>query len=185
MEVQQRKNGKQEKYFRIYLISSLRIPGYVINNSMLISNKKLCLQEPRAPVFLLTKQRSLTDRQQVCLKDKTKSGKVMQFHTNIYGAYSFHISYKQESHDALLKCLTEDKRFEKNRPAVACIVYKSLLHWRSLEAEKTHIFDKITHAFRSSIEVVFYKKFSTLTKIKEFQIKHHHFNLNVITHIVV
>ncbi|RZB66393.1 Myosin-12 [Glycine soja] len=78
-------------------------------------------KEPRAPVFLLTKQRSLTDRQ-------------------------------QESHDALLKCLTEDKRFEKNRPAVACIVYKSLLHWRSLEAEKTHIFDKITHAFRSSIE---------------------------------
>ncbi|KAH1237381.1 Myosin-12 [Glycine max] len=78
-------------------------------------------KEPRAPVFLLTKQRSLTDRQ-------------------------------QESHDALLKCLTEDKRFEKNRPAVACIVYKSLLHWRSLEAEKTHIFDKITHAIRSSIE---------------------------------
>ncbi|KAG4947683.1 hypothetical protein JHK87_043690 [Glycine soja] len=78
-------------------------------------------KEPRAPIFLLTKQRSLTDRQ-------------------------------QESHDALLKCLTEDKRFEKNRPAVACIVYKSLLHWRSLEAEKTHIFDKITHAFRSSIE---------------------------------
>ncbi|KAL2330949.1 hypothetical protein Fmac_018530 [Flemingia macrophylla] len=58
----------------------------------------------------------------------------------------------KESHDALLKCLTEDKRFEKNRPAVACIVYKALLHWRSLEAEKTHIFDKITHAIRSSIE---------------------------------
>lgn len=184
MEIQQRKNGMQEKYFTIYLISSLIIPVYVINNSMLISNNKLCLQEPRAPVFLLTKQRSLTDRQQVCFKDKSKSGKVMQFHTKINGTY-FPISYKQESHDALLKCLTEDKRFEKNRPAVACIVYKSLLHWRSLEAEKTHIFDKITHAFRSSIEVVFYKKFSTLTKIKEFQIKHHHFNLNVITHIVV
>ncbi|QCD96119.1 DNA topoisomerase III [Vigna unguiculata] len=78
-------------------------------------------KEPKAPVFLLTKQRSLTDRQ-------------------------------QESHDALLKCLAEDKRFEKNRPAAACIVYKALLHWRSLEAEKTHIFDKITHTIRSSIE---------------------------------
>jgi len=80
------------------------------------------------------------------------------------------ISYKQESHDALLKCLAEDKRFEKNRPAAACIVYKALLHWRSLEAEKTHIFDKITHTIRSSIEVIFSKNFSTLTKIKEFLI---------------
>ena len=77
MEIQQRKNGMQEKYFTIYLISSLIIPVYVINNSMLISNNKLCLQEPRAPIFLLTKQRSLTDRQQVCFKDKSKSGKVM------------------------------------------------------------------------------------------------------------
>nr|ABN08189.1 Dilute [Medicago truncatula] len=66
--------------------------------------------------------------------------------------YSFHITCKQESHDALLKCLMEDKRFEKNRPAVSCIVYKSLLHWRSFEAEKTHIFDKITHTIRTSIE---------------------------------
>ncbi|KAG2372288.1 Myosin-12 Myosin XI [Vigna angularis] len=79
------------------------------------------IKESKAPLFLLTKQRSLTDRQ-------------------------------QESHDALLKCLAEDKRFEKNRPAAACIVYKALLHWRSLEAEKTHIFDKITHTIRSSIE---------------------------------
>jgi len=83
MEIRERKNGMQEKYFKIYLTSSLRIPGCVINNSMFISNNKLCLQEPKAPVFLLTKQRSLTDRQQVCFKGKTKSGKVMQFHTKI------------------------------------------------------------------------------------------------------
>ncbi|XP_019425376.1 PREDICTED: myosin-12-like [Lupinus angustifolius] len=78
-------------------------------------------KETRVPVSFLTKQKSLTDRQ-------------------------------QESYDTLLKCLTEDKRFEKNRPAVACIVYKALLHWRSFEAEKTHIFDKIIHTIRSSIE---------------------------------
>ncbi|XP_057451250.1 myosin-12 [Lotus japonicus] len=78
-------------------------------------------KELRAPVSLLTKQRSLTDRQ-------------------------------QESYDALLKCLMEDKKFEKNRPAVSCIVYKALLHWRSFESEKTHIFDKIIHAIKSSIE---------------------------------
>lgn len=75
--------------------------------------------EPFVP--LLTKQRSLTDRQ-------------------------------QENHDALIKCLVEDKRFDKSRPVAACIVYRALLQWRSFEAEKTNIFDRIIHTIRSSIE---------------------------------
>ncbi|XP_030962700.1 myosin-12-like [Quercus lobata] len=75
--------------------------------------------EPIAP--LLTRQRSLTDRQ-------------------------------QENHDVLLKYLIEDKRFDKNRPIAACIVYKALLQWRSFEAEKTNIFDRIIQTIRSSIE---------------------------------
>ncbi|XP_019055618.1 PREDICTED: myosin-12-like isoform X2 [Nelumbo nucifera] len=72
-------------------------------------------------VIPLSKQKSLTDRQ-------------------------------QENHDTLIKCLVEDKRFDKNRPAAACIVYKSLLQWRSFEAEKTNIFDRIIHTIRSSVE---------------------------------
>ncbi|GAV69100.1 Myosin_head domain-containing protein/IQ domain-containing protein/DIL domain-containing protein/Myosin_N domain-containing protein [Cephalotus follicularis] len=73
------------------------------------------------PLVSLTKQGSLTDRQ-------------------------------QENHEVLIKCLMEDKRFHKNRPVTACIVYKVLLQWRSFEAEKTNIFDKIIHAIRTSIE---------------------------------
>ncbi|KAJ0797373.1 putative myosin ATPase [Helianthus annuus] len=69
----------------------------------------------------LTKQKSLTDRQ-------------------------------QENHDVLIKCLLEDKRFDKTRPVSACIVYKTLVQWRSFEAEKTHIFDRIIHTIRASIE---------------------------------
>ncbi|KAE9590489.1 putative myosin ATPase [Lupinus albus] len=92
-----------------------------LDNGNQIEKELHARKEPRAQVSFLTKQKSLTDRQ-------------------------------QESYDTLLKCLTEDKRFEKNRPAVACIVYKALLHWRSFEAEKTHIFDKIIHTIRSSIE---------------------------------
>ncbi|KAL3516640.1 hypothetical protein ACH5RR_023542 [Cinchona calisaya] len=72
-------------------------------------------------VPLLTKQRSLTDRQ-------------------------------QENHDILIKCLMEDKRFDESRPVAACTVYKALLHWRSFEADKTTIFDRIIHTIRSSIE---------------------------------
>ncbi|KAF3322852.1 Myosin-J heavy chain [Carex littledalei] len=59
---------------------------------------------------------------------------------------------QQENHDLLIKCLTEYKQFDKNRPATACIVYKALMHWHSFEAEKTNIFDRIIHTIRSSVE---------------------------------
>ncbi|CAL5380751.1 unnamed protein product [Camellia sinensis] len=75
--------------------------------------------EPLSPH--LTKQRSLTDKQ-------------------------------QENHDVLIKCLKEDKRFDKSIPVAACNVYKALLQWRSFEAEKTNIFDRIIHTIRSFIE---------------------------------
>ncbi|PAN45033.1 hypothetical protein PAHAL_9G088800 [Panicum hallii] len=73
------------------------------------------------PVKNLSKQKSLTDRQ-------------------------------QENHDALIKSLVEDRRFDDKKSAAACIVYKSLLHWRSFEAEKTNIFDRIIQTIRSSVE---------------------------------
>jgi len=75
------------------------------------------------PVKNLSKQKSLTDRQ-------------------------------QENHDVLIKSLVEDRRFDAKKSAAACIVYKSLLHWRSFEAEKTNIFDRIIQTIRSSVEVV-------------------------------
>ncbi|KAJ4835408.1 hypothetical protein Tsubulata_031610 [Turnera subulata] len=78
-------------------------------------------KESGAPVSLLTKQRSLTERQ-------------------------------QENHEVLIKCLMEEKRFDKSRSVAACVVYKSLVQWRCFEAEKTNIFDKIIHTIRSSIE---------------------------------
>ncbi|KAK4379600.1 hypothetical protein RND71_001462 [Anisodus tanguticus] len=58
----------------------------------------------------------------------------------------------KENHDILIKCLAEDKRFDKGRPVAACTLYKALLQWRSFEAEKTNIFDRIVHTIRSSIE---------------------------------
>lgn len=79
------------------------------------------ISKDSSPPISLTKQRSLTDRQ-------------------------------QENHDILIKCLAEDKRFDKGRPVAACTLYKALLQWRSFEAEKTNIFDRIIHTIRSSIE---------------------------------
>ncbi|CAH2059870.1 unnamed protein product [Thlaspi arvense] len=79
------------------------------------------IQEPRNPITVLAKQRSLTDRQ-------------------------------QESHDLLITCLTDERRFDNDRSVAAWIVYKALLQWRSFETEKTNIFDRIVHKIRSCIE---------------------------------
>ncbi|TVU45041.1 hypothetical protein EJB05_04510, partial [Eragrostis curvula] len=59
---------------------------------------------------------------------------------------------QQENHDALIKSLAEDRRFDGKISAAACIVYKSLLHWHSFEAERTNIFDRIIQTIRSSVE---------------------------------
>ncbi|XP_010469656.1 PREDICTED: myosin-12-like isoform X3 [Camelina sativa] len=59
---------------------------------------------------------------------------------------------QQESHEMLIKCLTDERRFDNDRSVAAWIVYKALLQWRLFEAEKTNIFDKIVHIIRSSIE---------------------------------
>jgi hypothetical protein len=86
--------------------------------------------------------------------------------------------YGQENHDVLIKCLTEDKRFDETRPVAACVVYKSLLQWRSFEAEKTTIFDRIIHTIRSSIEVESLTNGTTLSRYKEIKI------LSVLHHIL-
>ncbi|CAN8247655.1 unnamed protein product [Cochlearia groenlandica] len=83
--------------------------------------QNFCHSEPKSPILVLEKQRSLTNRQ-------------------------------QESHDVLIKCLMDERRFDNGRSVAAWIVYKTLYQWRSFEAEKTNIFDKIVHTIRSSIE---------------------------------
>jgi len=61
---------------------------------------------------------------------------------------------QQESHEVLMKCLTDERRFDNEKSVAAWIVYKALLQWRLFEAEKTNIFDRIVHKIRSSIEVI-------------------------------
>ncbi|VVB07461.1 unnamed protein product [Arabis nemorensis] len=59
---------------------------------------------------------------------------------------------QQENHDVLVKCLTDERRFDNDRSVAAWIIYKALLQWRSFEADKTIIFDRIAQTIRSSIE---------------------------------
>uniref|UniRef100_A0A0D6QSM8 Dilute domain-containing protein n=1 Tax=Araucaria cunninghamii TaxID=56994 RepID=A0A0D6QSM8_ARACU len=57
-----------------------------------------------------------------------------------------------ENQDALIKCIMQDVGFSEGRPVAACIIYKSLLQWRSFEAERTSVFDRIIQTIGSAIE---------------------------------
>ncbi|KAL3623630.1 hypothetical protein CASFOL_032446 [Castilleja foliolosa] len=60
---------------------------------------------------------------------------------------------QQEIQDLLIKCISEDLGFSSGKPVAACVIYKSLLHWRSFEVERTSVFDHIIQAVASAIEV--------------------------------
>ena len=59
----------------------------------------------------------------------------------------------QESVDALIKCVTQDLGFSEGKPVGAFTIYKCFLHWRSFEAERTSVFDRLIQLIGSAIEV--------------------------------
>ncbi|GJP53786.1 hypothetical protein CLOM_g12923 [Closterium sp. NIES-68] len=64
-----------------------------------------------------------------------------------------HSERHTQEQEALLKALsTTSFGYSNKRPLAACIVYKSLLHWRAFEAERTGIFDRIIRTIRAAID---------------------------------
>ena len=60
----------------------------------------------------------------------------------------------QESVDALMKCVaSDDLGFSGGKPVAAITIYKCLVHWKSFEAEKTNVFDRLIQIIGSAIEV--------------------------------
>ncbi|RVW51858.1 Myosin-17 [Vitis vinifera] len=60
---------------------------------------------------------------------------------------------QQENQDLLIKCISQDLGFSGGRPIAACLIYKSLLQWRSFEVERTSVFDRIIQTIGAAIEV--------------------------------
>ncbi|WJX10583.1 hypothetical protein P8452_01285 [Trifolium repens] len=64
-----------------------------------------------------------------------------------------HMERHQESVETLFKCVTkEDLGFCEGKPVAAFTLYNCLLHWKSFEAEKTSIFDRLIMLIGSAIE---------------------------------
>ena len=62
----------------------------------------------------------------------------------------------QETVDALIKCVSQDLGFSNGKPVAAFTIYKCLLHWKSFEAEKTSVFDRLIQIVGSAFEVNIY-----------------------------
>ncbi|ONK63812.1 uncharacterized protein A4U43_C07F19200 [Asparagus officinalis] len=63
-----------------------------------------------------------------------------------------------ETVDALLKCVGQNIGFSEERPVAAITIYKCLLHWRSFEADRTSVFDRLIHMIGSQIPSNTHKK---------------------------
>ncbi|KAG6418712.1 hypothetical protein SASPL_120916 [Salvia splendens] len=59
---------------------------------------------------------------------------------------------QHEDVDTLMECVTKDVGFSQGKPVAAFTIYKSLLHWRSFEADRTSVFDRLIQMIGSAIE---------------------------------
>ncbi|KAJ9700868.1 hypothetical protein PVL29_006277 [Vitis rotundifolia] len=62
------------------------------------------------------------------------------------------IERQNESVDSLIKCVSQDLGFSNGKPVAAFTIYKCLLHWKSFEAEKTSVFDRLIQMIGSALE---------------------------------
>ncbi|XP_010526481.1 PREDICTED: myosin-14 isoform X1 [Tarenaya hassleriana] len=63
-----------------------------------------------------------------------------------------HIDRQHEDVDALINCVIKDIGFSHGKPVAAFTIYKCLLHWKSFEAERTNVFDRLVQMIGSAIE---------------------------------
>ncbi|VFQ72394.1 unnamed protein product [Cuscuta campestris] len=59
---------------------------------------------------------------------------------------------QRENVDTIIKCVSGDLGFSKGKPVAAFTIYKCLLHWKSFEAEKTNVFDRLIQMIGTAIE---------------------------------
>lgn len=63
-----------------------------------------------------------------------------------------HIERQYDDIDALIKCVSKDIGFSQGKPVAAFTIYKCLLQWKSFEAERTSVFDRLIQMIGSAIE---------------------------------
>lgn len=70
-----------------------------------------------------------------------------------------HYLFLQDGVGYLFDCLTQNMGFSDGKPIAALTVYKCLLHWKCLEAERTPVLCRLIHIINSAIEVLIRNQF--------------------------
>ncbi|KAK7378541.1 hypothetical protein VNO80_03984 [Phaseolus coccineus] len=63
-----------------------------------------------------------------------------------------YIERQHENVDSLVNCVMKNIGFNHGKPIAAFTIYKCLLHWKSFEAERTSVFDRLIQMIGSEIE---------------------------------
>ncbi|CAL0299636.1 unnamed protein product [Lupinus luteus] len=63
-----------------------------------------------------------------------------------------YIERQHENVDALVNCVNKNIGFHHGKPVAAFTIYKCLLQWKSFEAERTSVFDRLIQTIGSAIE---------------------------------
>ncbi|KAI4340291.1 hypothetical protein MLD38_025142 [Melastoma candidum] len=62
------------------------------------------------------------------------------------------IEQQQENISALIDCMKKNIGFSQGKPVATFTIYKCLLHWKSFEADRTSVFDRLIQMIGSAIE---------------------------------
>jgi myosin V len=63
----------------------------------------------------------------------------------------------QEGIEALIDCVVHRIGVVPGKPVAASTIFKCLLNWKSFEAEKTGVFDRLLQMFDSESQVVLFQ----------------------------
>nr|KAJ0187555.1 hypothetical protein LSAT_V11C900457350 [Lactuca sativa] len=61
----------------------------------------------------------------------------------------------QENVTALIECVKKDIGFSQGKPVAAFTIYKSLIQWKSFEAERSSVFDRLIQTIGLAIKETF------------------------------
>ncbi|XP_058005825.1 myosin-6 isoform X2 [Hevea brasiliensis] len=107
----------------------------------------------RQQSLLQTPVRKTSERPPIATQEPQSTTPVKMFGTESDSKFRrSHIERQHENIDALISCVANNIGFSHGKPVAAFTIYKCLLHWKSFEAERTSVFDRLIQMIGSAIE---------------------------------
>uniref|UniRef100_M8BWI6 Myosin-J heavy chain n=1 Tax=Aegilops tauschii TaxID=37682 RepID=M8BWI6_AEGTA len=164
---QETSKAASEKAEKVTLVPEIRVDETQVNE-LTAENEKLTAENEKLKTLVSSLETKIEeteerfkDQDQVreeSLKKATEAESQLNQLKNAFLRFFFHVNLsvpadeQQESVEALINCVNENIGFSEGKPVAAITIYKCLLHWRTFEAEKTNIFDRLIQIFSSAMQ---------------------------------